>query len=163
MAMWVEPSLGWSLPLPACLRAETHTSRPATAANAASQSISKPREGRMIAHKLVEGADVLIQNFRKGVAERLEMDYETLKRINPKLIYASASGFGPEGPDSELPSLDGCGQARAGADDVRDTALGAASGLRKRRSLRPDRRHNALSRYNLRAVGARKRRASARK
>ncbi len=74
----------------------------------------KTAEGRMIAHKLVEGADVLIQNFRKGVAERLEMDYETLKRINPKLIYASASGFGPEGPDSELPSLDGCGQARAG-------------------------------------------------
>ena len=74
----------------------------------------KTAEGREIAHKLVEGADVLIQNFRKGVAERLEMDYETLKKINPKLIYASASGFGPEGPDAELPSLDGCGQARAG-------------------------------------------------
>ncbi len=74
----------------------------------------KTGEGREIAHKLVEGADVFIQNFRKGVAERLDMDYETLKKINPKLIYASASGFGPEGPDAELPSLDGCGQARAG-------------------------------------------------
>ena len=74
----------------------------------------KTAEGREIAHKLVKGADVLIQNFRKGVAERLEMDYDTLKKINPRLIYASASGFGPEGPDAELPSLDGCGQARAG-------------------------------------------------
>ena len=74
----------------------------------------KTDEGREIVHKLVEGADVFIQNFRKGVAERLDMDYETLKEINPKLIYASASGFGPEGPDAELPSLDGCGQARAG-------------------------------------------------
>ena len=74
----------------------------------------KTAEGREILHKLVSGADVFIQNFRKGVAERLDMDYETLKAINPKLIYASASGFGPEGPDAELPSLDGCGQARAG-------------------------------------------------
>ena len=74
----------------------------------------KTPEGREILHKLVSGADVFIQNFRKGVAERLDMDYETLKAINPKLIYASASGFGPEGPDAELPSLDGCGQARAG-------------------------------------------------
>ena len=74
----------------------------------------KTTEGREILHKLVSGADVFIQNFRKGVAERLDMDYETLKAINPKLIYASASGFGPEGPDAELPSLDGCGQARAG-------------------------------------------------
>ena len=74
----------------------------------------KTPEGREILHKLVRGADVFIQNFRKGVAERLDMDYDTLKAINPKLIYASASGFGPEGPDAELPSLDGCGQARAG-------------------------------------------------
>ena len=74
----------------------------------------KTEEGREIVHRLVKDTDVFIQNFRKGVAERLEMDYGTLKKINPKIIYASASGFGPEGPDAELPSLDGCGQARAG-------------------------------------------------
>ena len=74
----------------------------------------KTEEGREIVHKLVKNADVFVQNFRKGVAERLEMDYETLKKINPMLIYATASGFGPEGPDAELGSLDGCGQARAG-------------------------------------------------
>ncbi|MCH8063682.1 MAG: CoA transferase [Chloroflexi bacterium] len=74
----------------------------------------KTEEGRRIVHELVKNADVFIQNFRQGVAERLSMDYETLKEINPRLIYATASGFGPEGPDSGLGSLDGCGQARAG-------------------------------------------------
>jgi crotonobetainyl-CoA:carnitine CoA-transferase CaiB-like acyl-CoA transferase len=49
-------------------------------------------EGREIVYKLVEGADVFIQNFRKGVAEKLGMDYETLKKLNPMLIYGSASG-----------------------------------------------------------------------
>lgn len=74
----------------------------------------KTAEGKEIAYKLVKEADVFIENFRNGVAERLGMDYETLRKINPKLIYGSASGFGPKGPDAQLPSLDGCGQARAG-------------------------------------------------
>ncbi len=71
-------------------------------------------EGREIAYRLVKDADILIQNYRKGVPEKLGMDYETLKKINPRLIYGSGSGYGPEGPDSERPSLDGCGQARSG-------------------------------------------------
>ncbi len=74
----------------------------------------KTEEGRQVVYKLVEQADVFIENFRQGVPERLGMDYETLKKINPKLIYGSASGYGPVGPDSARPSLDGCGQARAG-------------------------------------------------
>ena len=74
----------------------------------------KTSEGREIAHRLVAEADVLIENFRNGVAERLAMDYDTLKAINPLLVYGSASGFGPEGPDALMPSLDACGQARAG-------------------------------------------------
>jgi crotonobetainyl-CoA:carnitine CoA-transferase CaiB-like acyl-CoA transferase len=71
-------------------------------------------EGREIVYGLVKDADIFIQNYRKGVAEKLGMDYETLKKINPRLIYGSGSGYGPEGPDSERPSLDGCGQARSG-------------------------------------------------
>ncbi len=67
----------------------------------------KTDEGKQIVYKMVEQADVFIQNFRKGVAERLGMDYETLKKINPKLVYGSASGFGPEGPYAEQGSLDG--------------------------------------------------------
>lgn len=74
----------------------------------------KTEEGREIVYKLVKEADVFIENFRLGVPERLGMGYETLKEINPKLIYASVSGFGPLGPDAAQPSLDGCGQARAG-------------------------------------------------
>ena len=74
----------------------------------------KTPEGRDIIHKMVETADVFVQNFRKGVADRLGMGYDTLREINPMLVYGSASGYGPEGPDSHLPSFDGCGQARAG-------------------------------------------------
>ena len=74
----------------------------------------KTAQGQDIVYKLVEKADVFVQNFRKGVAERLGLGYDTLREINPMLVYGSASGYGPEGPDSHLPSFDGCGQARAG-------------------------------------------------
>ena len=74
----------------------------------------KTAEGREVVHKLVAEADVFIENFRKGIPERLGMDYETLRKINPRLIYGSGTGYGPEGPDSAKPSLDGCGQARSG-------------------------------------------------
>ena len=74
----------------------------------------KTQQGREIVYKLVKSADVFVQNFRQGVAERLGVDYETLHDINPMLVYGSASGYGPNGPDSALPSFDGCGQARGG-------------------------------------------------
>ncbi|MCH8310893.1 MAG: CoA transferase, partial [Chloroflexi bacterium] len=74
----------------------------------------KTQQGRDIIYKLVENADVFVQNFRQGVAERLGIGYDTLHEINPLLVYGSASGYGPNGPDSALPSFDGCGQARGG-------------------------------------------------
>ena len=74
----------------------------------------KQPEGVEVVLKLVADADVFIQNFRKGVAERLGLGYDTLHEMNPQLIYASGSGYGPEGPDSELPALDSAGQARSG-------------------------------------------------
>ena len=74
----------------------------------------KQPKGVKVVHELVGSADVFIQNFRKGVAERLELGYETLKEIHPRLVYASGSGYGPEGPDSELPALDAAAQARSG-------------------------------------------------
>ncbi|MDE2688247.1 MAG: CoA transferase [Chloroflexota bacterium] len=74
----------------------------------------KTEEGRQIIYKLVKEADVFVQNYRQGVAERLGVGYDTLHEINPMLVYGSANGYGPEGPDSHLPSFDGCGQARAG-------------------------------------------------
>ena len=74
----------------------------------------KTAEGKEVLHRLVERADVFVENFRKGVAERLGMGFETLREINPMLVYGSASGYGPEGPDAYEPSFDGCGQARGG-------------------------------------------------
>ncbi|MCH2169691.1 CoA transferase [Myxococcota bacterium] len=81
------------------------------------QSISidlKKPEAREVMHDLVAKSDVFVQNFRKGVAGRLGLDYETLKARNERLIYASATGYGPEGPDSGEPSFDILGQARSG-------------------------------------------------
>lgn len=71
-------------------------------------------KGREIVYKLAEKSDVFVQNFRKGVAARLGLDYATLSRHNPRLIYASASGWGSEGPDAEKPSFDYTGLARSG-------------------------------------------------
>jgi crotonobetainyl-CoA:carnitine CoA-transferase CaiB-like acyl-CoA transferase len=74
----------------------------------------KRPEGHEIVCRLVQHSDIFVQNFRKGVAGRLGLDYETLRRYNPRLIYASATGYGPVGPDADQPSFDGLGQARSG-------------------------------------------------
>ncbi len=74
----------------------------------------KQPEGVEIVHKLAADADVFIQNFRKGVAERLGLGCDALREVNPGLIYASGSGYGPLGPDSASPALDSAAQARSG-------------------------------------------------
>ena len=74
----------------------------------------KQPEGRELVHALAERADVFVQNFRKGVAGRNGLDYETLRKLNERIIYASATGYGPEGPDSAEPSFDHLGLARSG-------------------------------------------------
>jgi crotonobetainyl-CoA:carnitine CoA-transferase CaiB-like acyl-CoA transferase len=55
-------------------------------------------EGRALAHRLVESSDVVLTNFKPGVAETLEMDYATLRRINPGIVVVDSSAFGPNGP-----------------------------------------------------------------
>ncbi len=74
----------------------------------------KQPQAREIMHRLATHSDVFVQNFRKGVAQRLGLGYADLAIINPRIIYASASGYGPEGPDSAEPSFDYLGQARSG-------------------------------------------------
>ncbi len=74
----------------------------------------KQREAQEILYKLVAVSDVFAHNFRKGVPERLGIGYDELKAHNEKLIYACASGYGPEGPDAAEPSFDLMGQARSG-------------------------------------------------
>ncbi len=75
--------------------------------------LAKP-EGREAMYGLVKKADAFITNFRPQVVERYGMGYEALSRINPRLVYAMVTGFGPAGPDAERRSYDGIGQARSG-------------------------------------------------
>lgn len=63
---------------------------------------------------LIAQADVVIQNFRPGVIERLGLDYDVAKTINPAVVYGSVSGFGPSGPWAKLPGQDLLAQARSG-------------------------------------------------
>lgn len=74
----------------------------------------KKAEGRKIVYELVEKSDIFVHNFRKGVDSRLVLDYATLSKLNPRLIYASTSGWGPKGPDKERPAYDAMSMARSG-------------------------------------------------
>lgn len=66
----------------------------------------KSEEGRQILHRLVADADVLVQNFRPRVAKKLEIDFETLSAINPRLVYGAISGYGEDGPMVDRPGQD---------------------------------------------------------
>jgi len=78
----------------------------------------KSEAGREIFYRLVENADVVVQNFRPGVCDRLGIDYVTLAGRNARLIYCQASGFGLKGPDAQRPALDPLAQARGGLMSV---------------------------------------------
>ena len=69
-------------------------------------------------YALVKEADVLVENNRPGVAARLKIDYETLRQLNPRLVYASISGFGQTGPWARRPGLDLIAQAMTGVMSV---------------------------------------------
>ena len=74
----------------------------------------KSPEGREILKKLVARADIFGQNFRPGAAEKNGFGYEELKKVNPKLVYISISGYGPKGPHAHLPGTDSMAQALGG-------------------------------------------------
>jgi len=74
----------------------------------------KTNEGRRIALKLLERADVLVENFVPGVMDRLGLGYQTISKMNPRIIYCSISGFGQEGPYHKRPSFDPVAQAMSG-------------------------------------------------
>jgi crotonobetainyl-CoA:carnitine CoA-transferase CaiB-like acyl-CoA transferase len=75
--------------------------------------LSKP-EAQEIIYKLVADADVFITNYRPVAGRKLGMDYETLKRVNPSLIYAQGTSYGDEGADKDAPGLEMMGLARSG-------------------------------------------------
>jgi len=74
----------------------------------------KAAGGRSVVHALAATADVVLENFRPGTAERLGVDYERLAALNPRLIYCSISGFGRDGADAGRPALDPVIQAVSG-------------------------------------------------
>jgi len=76
--------------------------------------------GRDILIQLVSEADVFIQNFRPGVAERLKIDYPTLSQVNPGLVYLSVSGFGADGPYVNRPVYDPIIQAISGMAEAQN-------------------------------------------
>jgi crotonobetainyl-CoA:carnitine CoA-transferase CaiB-like acyl-CoA transferase len=78
----------------------------------------KTDAGREIFYRLVKTADILIENYRPGVMRRLGCDYATLAAINPRLIYASISGFGQTGPWASRPGFDLMAQAMSGVLSV---------------------------------------------
>jgi crotonobetainyl-CoA:carnitine CoA-transferase CaiB-like acyl-CoA transferase len=74
----------------------------------------KTAEGRSQIQRLAEGADVVLESFRPGVAERLGIDYPTLSAINRQLVYASISGWGQQGPLSHIAGYEGVVAAKSG-------------------------------------------------
>jgi crotonobetainyl-CoA:carnitine CoA-transferase CaiB-like acyl-CoA transferase len=98
----------------------------------------KQGDGQAIVQRLARAADILVENFRPGVTERLNLGYHALAATNPKLIYLAISGFGPDGPYRDLPAYDMVIQAMSGfaplqGDDeprlIRNIMADKASGM----------------------------------
>ncbi len=82
--------------------------------------LGKPA-GLEVLHRLVPSADVVVENFRPGVKHRLGIDYDRLSRLNPRLIYASISGFGQSGPYADRPGYDQIVQGMSGLMSITGT------------------------------------------
>ncbi len=90
---------------------------PFIGANAGKKSIVldlKSDSGREAALRLIATSDIMVENFRPGVIDRLGLDYESVKAINPGIVYASITGYGEEGPWVQRPGQDLLAQARSG-------------------------------------------------
>ena len=74
----------------------------------------KDTEDLELVKKLIAKADIITQNFRPGVIEKIGLDYESVKKINPQIVYGSISGYGSKGPWKDLPGQDLLAQSRTG-------------------------------------------------
>ena len=91
------------------------------AQNAGKRSVTlnlKSEAGKAIFHKLAASADVVIENFRPGVMDRLGVGYDDLRQINPRLVYCAISGFGQTGPLKDAPAYDQIVQGMSGVMSV---------------------------------------------
>ena len=95
-----------SRPEEAFLPASTITGNSITSIKGESPLTWTPRQGREIIYKLIEQADVFISNLRPYELEKFKLEYDTLKKINPRLIFASLTGYGLTGPDRNSPGYD---------------------------------------------------------
>ena len=85
--------------------------------------MSRP-EGQAIIRRLAQEADILVENFKVGGLKKYGLDYESLKAVNPRLIYASLTGFGQYGPDAHKPGYDYIIQALSGLMSITGPADG---------------------------------------
>src|ERR1700756_1115087 len=74
----------------------------------------KSKEGRAAFLKMVKKADVIVENFRPDVKRRLKIDYKDVKKVNPRIVYGSISGFGQDGPYENRPGFDQIAQGMGG-------------------------------------------------
>ena len=88
----------------------------------------KKDEGLKIFYRLVEKADVVLSNFSAGVTKKLKIDFETLQKINPRIITCTVSGFGESGPNFQRPAFDQIAQALGGGMSI--TGLSAQEPMR---------------------------------
>lgn len=86
----------------------------------------RSEEGCHIFYRLTEKADVIVEGFRPGVVKRLGVDYETVMKINPRIIYCSISGYGQDGPYQNLPG-----------HDINYISIGGVLGLISEKERRP--------------------------
>src|SRR3954471_8308596 len=84
----------------------------------------KQPAGRALLDELIARADVVVENFRPGTLTKLGLDYETLAKKHPRLVYCSISGFGHTGPRSKEPGYDAIMQAEGGLMSITGTADG---------------------------------------
>src|SRR5689334_10275149 len=87
------------------------------AVNAGKKSITldlKNPAAQEAARRLVASSDVLLENFRPGVMGRLGLDYETVRSLQPRIVYCSVSGYGQDGPRRDWPAIDNIVQATSG-------------------------------------------------
>ena len=123
----------------------------AIASNLGKRSIAldatKPA-GRELLVKLAARADVFVQNYRPGVIERLGLGYDAVRSSNPKIVYLSITGFGPDGPDAQKPATDSILQSMTGMSHRNSEADGKP---RRMPLLIPD---TVTAVYAAQAVGA---------
>ena len=114
----------------------------------------KDERGRALLFRMVEQGDVLLENFAPGVMDRLGVGWEVLHEVNPRLVYASGSGYGLTGPDRDNLAMDLTIQAVSGLISV-DRLSGRAAGQGRAGGRRFPLRHPSLRRHGDRALRAR--------